>query len=113
VTRERFVSQPAARWSCWLSGKPVWSSTTRVPASAGSSSKRAIEYTPSSQLAARHACTMRRAGTSSSSPPRSTLGASVTDVATWRWPFARDVDYFVYALLSRGAGAPGLLLFNQ
>jgi hypothetical protein len=29
-----------------------------------------------------------------------TLGVAVTDVATWRWPFADDVDYFVYTLLA-------------
>ena len=28
------------------------------------------------------------------------LGVAVTDVATWWWPFADDVDYFVYALLA-------------
>jgi hypothetical protein len=31
------------------------------------------------------------------------LGAEVLDVETWRWPFAEDVDYLVYALAARVA----------
>ena len=31
------------------------------------------------------------------------LGVGVTNVATWQWPFADDVDSFVYSLIARGA----------
>jgi hypothetical protein len=35
------------------------------------------------------------------------LGVDVAEVATWPWPFADDVDYFVYTLLTRGSDPKG------